>query len=135
VKVALLHGDDLLMLLRDNKPGLRFANMWDFPGGGREGEETPEECAIREIQEEFNIVLHADSFVFKKEYPTMHDPLLRAWFLVGHISAADISTIIFGNEGQGWKLFPQSDFFAQVDVVPQLKGRFQDYLDSLKNVV
>ena len=42
VKVAVLVGDKLLMHLRDDKPGLFNANMWDFPGGGREGNETPE---------------------------------------------------------------------------------------------
>lgn len=78
-KVAILCGDKLVMSLRDNKPGLRFANMWDFPGGGREGKETPIECAIREIDEELGIQLTPAAFVWQKEYPAMHDPTQKAF--------------------------------------------------------
>jgi hypothetical protein len=42
VKIALLVGDKILMHLRDNKPGLFNANMWDFVGGGsRRNREFP----------------------------------------------------------------------------------------------
>ena len=61
--------DKLLMHLRDNKPGLFNANMWDFSGGGREGEETPQECAIREVKEEFEIDLTPELFIWEKDYP------------------------------------------------------------------
>ncbi|MEZ4195210.1 MAG: NUDIX domain-containing protein [Candidatus Paceibacterota bacterium] len=82
VKVAVLFGDKLVMQLRDDKPGLRFANMWDFPGGGREGEETPIECAIREIKEEFGILLKSESFVWQKSIrlcTTLHRKLIFWW--------------------------------------------------------
>lgn len=131
-KVALLHNDKLVMQLRDNKPGLRFANMWDFPGGGREGVETPIECAIREIDEEFGISLPPDSFVWQKEYPAMHDPDQRAFFLVSFVDESIIQNIQFGTEGQRWELFTQERFFASEDVVPLLKGRFGDYLEETK---
>lgn len=74
VKAALIHDGELVMFLRDNKPGLRFANLWDFPGGGREGEETPAECLIREVQEEFSITLDPTSIIWQREYPAMNDP-------------------------------------------------------------
>jgi hypothetical protein len=45
-KVALLYNGKLIMQLRDDKPGLRFSNMWDFPVGGERvavfNEETEE---------------------------------------------------------------------------------------------
>ena len=43
-KAALLCGDALLTYLRDDKPGLPWANWWDLPGGGREGGEAPAEA-------------------------------------------------------------------------------------------
>jgi len=51
--VALLndHGDALLQL-RDNKPGLRAAGQWVFPGGHIESGESIEEGARREFLEE-----------------------------------------------------------------------------------
>jgi len=131
-KVALLHGDKLVMYLRDNKPGLRFAGMWDFPGGGREGEETPIECATREIEEEFGIHMSPESFVWQKEYPAMHDVTQRAYFLVANVTADGVANISFGSEGERWELFDQATFFADQNVVPDLKGRFRDYLEMMK---
>ncbi len=129
VKVAVLVENKLLMHLRDNKPGLFNANMWDFPGGGREGNETPEECAIREIYEEFTLLVTPESFIWKNDYPAQKDPNQRAYFMVTNIDVEKVKDIKL-NEGQKWNLFSQEDFFAIEDVVPSLKLRFRDYLDS-----
>ncbi len=128
-KIALLHEDKLIMQLRDNKPGLRFANMWDFPGGGREGTETPIECALREIKEEFGITLLPEQFIWQKEYPAMHDASLKAYFFVAQATQKDVDAIKFGDEGQGWDFMEIPNFFANEKVVPHLKGRLQDYID------
>lgn len=125
VKVAILVGDKLLMQLRDDKPGLFNANMWDFPGGGREGNETPEECALREIEEEFGLVLTAESFVWKKDYPAQKDPTQRAFFLVAMMD--DVGSVHL-TEGQRWELMSREEFFAHESVIEALKARFQDYL-------
>lgn len=130
VKVALLHNGRLLMHLRDNTPGLFNANMWDFPGGGREGGESPEECAIREVEEEFGITLTPDSFIWKKEYPAQKNPDERAFFFVGSITQSDIDSINL-TEGQKWELVEPEFFFESSDVVEALKGRFKNYQDSL----
>lgn len=130
VKVALLFKEKLVMQLRDNKPGLRFANMWDFPGGGREGNETPVECAIREIKEEFGITLKSDAFAWQKEYPAMHDAKQKAFFLVALATETDIKNIRFGDEGQRWDFMTQIEFLNNEEVVPDLKGRFRDYLEQ-----
>jgi len=43
---------EVLLLLRDNKPGIPYPNTWDLPGGHVEGSETPSECICREMGEE-----------------------------------------------------------------------------------
>ena len=43
---------EVLLFLRDNKPGIPYPNTWDFPGGHIEGNETPRECISREMGEE-----------------------------------------------------------------------------------
>ena len=43
---------EVLLLLRDNKPGIPYPNTWDLPGGHVEGSETPSECICREMSEE-----------------------------------------------------------------------------------
>lgn len=45
----------LLLFLRDDKPGLPYANMWDIPGGHVEEGETPDECIVREMREEIGV--------------------------------------------------------------------------------
>lgn len=131
VKVALLYEDKLLMHLRDNKPGLFNANMWDFPGGGREGEETPVECAIREVNEEFEIKLTPESFLWKKDFPAQKDSSQRAYFMVASINKEQFENIKL-HEGQKWDLFTQGDFLEREDVIDALKDRFFDYLKFLE---
>jgi 8-oxo-dGTP pyrophosphatase MutT (NUDIX family) len=50
--VVLLRDDAALLQLRDDKPGLRDAGLWVFPGGHLEPGEAPEAAARREFLEE-----------------------------------------------------------------------------------
>lgn len=79
VKIALFYNDNLLVYERDNTPGLRFAGLWDFFGGGREGDETPSECINRELKEELGISITKKQVMFQKIFPAMHDPLQNAY--------------------------------------------------------
>ena len=54
-KAALFIGTDLLCILRDDLAHIPFPAHWDFPGGGREGTETPKETVIRETREEVGL--------------------------------------------------------------------------------
>lgn len=131
VKAALLLDDNqLLIIQRDNKPGLRFAGLWDFPGGSREDNETPFECVAREVEEELDIKLIESEIIWRKTHPAMHDPNLTAYFMVVKITQDDIDSIKFGDEGQGWKLVSIDEFMNSKDVVEPLKGRLQGYLAS-----
>src|SRR5450759_3174212 len=49
--------NQVLLLLRDNKPALSFANHWTLPGGRVEGKETLEPAAQRELREEIGLEL------------------------------------------------------------------------------
>lgn len=130
VKIALIKGDEVLVILRDDKPGLRYANMWDFPGGAREENETPFECVAREVDEELGIKLALSGIIWEKAYPAMHDPKLLAHFMAAHIDSNDIATIVFGDEGQGWKMIKIDDFMSDPTVIEPLKERLSDYLAS-----
>lgn len=133
VKIALLTPDDkLVVYLRDNKPGLRYAGLWDFPGGGREGSETPEQCVIREVAEEFAIHLKENSIIYTKALPAMHDPNVQAYFMVAKVTEKDVNNIVFGDEGQRWKLISLEEFMKSTEVVDPLKDRLRGYLGSLK---
>jgi 8-oxo-dGTP diphosphatase len=59
--------NELLMLLRDDRPDIPFPNMWDIPGGHIEPGEIPEETIKREMVEEMNLEL-GDINLFKVYY-------------------------------------------------------------------
>ena len=49
----------VLLFLRDNIPSIPYPNMWDVPGGHVEKFESPEQCIVREMKEEMNLILDA----------------------------------------------------------------------------
>jgi 8-oxo-dGTP diphosphatase len=57
---------EILLYLRDNKPGIPFPDYWDLIGGHVEEGETPEEALVREVKEELDIDLK--EFDFYKKY-------------------------------------------------------------------
>jgi 8-oxo-dGTP diphosphatase len=122
-KAAFLHGDRVLCLLRDDLPGLPFAGHWDLPGGGREGDETPEECVLRELFEEFGLQFGAERLVWTREFRWWHKPEVRVWFFGGWITETEIAAVRFGDEGQYWEMMPVAAFMAHERAVPDLQRR------------
>lgn len=51
-----------------------FINMWEFPGGKIENNETKEEALIREIKEELDCIIKPTKFALELEYqyPTFY---------------------------------------------------------------
>ena len=124
-KIALLHGDTILTILRDDISTIPYPNMWDFPGGGREKDETPFECIKREVFEELGIELKKESITWVKCY----HPEKVSVFMVASICQELIDQIVFGDEGQGYKLVNIEELLADEKVIPQLKSRLGDYLE------
>lgn len=57
---------EILLYLRDNKPGIPFPDHWDLIGGHVEEGETPEEGLIREVKEELDLTL--TDYTFYRRY-------------------------------------------------------------------
>ena len=129
-KISLICGDRILTILRDNKENIPWPNTWELPGGGREGDETPFECAAREVYEELKIQLSKDDIVWSWIYPSMLDENKNSVFLVGKLTQEQFDNITFGDEGQGFKLMSIEEFLNSKQVVPQLQGRLRDYLEE-----
>ncbi|MBZ2130955.1 NUDIX hydrolase [Streptococcus gordonii] len=128
-KIALLCDDKLLTILRDDKASIPYPNMWELPGGGREGEETPFECVQREVFEELGLKLEETDIVWAKEYQGMLDPDKTSIFMVGTITQEECANIVFGDEGQAYQMMDVSRFLSDKKVIPQLKDRLSDYLE------
>ena len=129
-KIALFCGDKLLTILRDDKLNIPYPNTWELPGGGREGDESPFECVAREVYEELGTRLTKDCLIWSKVYPSMLFEGKESIFLVGKLRQEQFDSIVFGDEGQGYKLMRIEEFLGSDRVVPQLQDRVRDYLES-----
>ncbi|WIY53540.1 NUDIX domain-containing protein [Devosia sp. YIM 151766] len=52
--VGIIRDGTILIIKRAKAP---YQNLWTFPGGRMDPGETPEQCAIREIEEELGLVI------------------------------------------------------------------------------
>ena len=127
-KIALFCGDKVLTILRDDKDDIPCPNMWELPGGGREGNESPFECAAREVYEELGIQLTEDCLLWSKVYPSILYEGRQFVFMVGQLSQEQFDSITFGDEGQAYKLMSIEGFLNSKQAVPQLQGRLRDYV-------
>jgi len=122
-KAALVCDGAILTYLRDDHAGLPWRNLWDLPGGGREGLETPETCLLREVEEEFGLILPPDRLIWRRVWPSMTDPARASVFFAGRITAAEIAAIRFGEEGQRWEMMAVATFVAHPQAVPEMQRR------------
>ena len=129
-KIALLCDDRLLTILRDDISTIPWPKMWELPGGGREGEETPFECVQREVFEELGLKLEEADILWVKEYQGMLDPDKTSIFMVGTITQEEFASIVFGDEGQAYQMMDVSQFLSDEKVIPQLQSRLSDYLEG-----
>jgi 8-oxo-dGTP diphosphatase len=126
-KVALLVDNHLVSYRRDAKPDIPWPGLWDLPGGGREGDESPLQCGLREIEEEFGLQLEAAATLALVKYPPARQGL-PTYFCVMHVSQEQLQQVRFGSEGQYWRLMPIEEFLGAGDAIPHLQHRLSLYL-------
>jgi 8-oxo-dGTP diphosphatase len=122
-KAAFLRDADILTYQRDDRPGLGWPGLWDLPGGGREGVETPEACLLRELEEEFGLALGPERLIWRRVFPSMMDPARQSVFFGGVLTGDEVRAIRFGDEGQRWDMMPVATFVAHDRAVPELQRR------------
>lgn len=57
VVAAVIRGQDGRYLLARRLPGAHLGGLWEFPGGGVEDGELPEEALVRELREELGVTI------------------------------------------------------------------------------
>ncbi|AXI48214.1 DNA mismatch repair protein MutT [Sulfitobacter sp. SK012] len=124
-KLALYLGDQLAVILRDEKPGLPFAGYWDLPGGGREGNETPIACALRECHEELGLNVPKASVIWQRAF---EEAGCAKWFFVAKQPADMSKNVQFGDEGQRWMLMSEQEFLAHPKAVPAFQDRLKVWI-------
>ena len=113
--------------LRDDYDWIPFPAHWDLPGGGAEPGETPMDCALRELAEEFGLSI-APGRLTGHAFPGWHDPARASWLFAGRITAAEIAAIRFGDEGQEWRMMPVAEFITHPRAVPHFRDRVPQVL-------
>jgi len=131
-KLALICDGCVLTMLRDDKPDIPFPAMWDFPGGGREGEETPEECVLRELKEEFGLRLSLDCLTYRLQRPGILEKQTHIWFFGTVLDGFSQMKIEFGDEGQMWEMMPVETYLDHPDAIPHLCDGLRKFLVHLK---
>ncbi|WP_298859681.1 NUDIX hydrolase [uncultured Sulfitobacter sp.] len=124
-KLALYLGNRLAVILRDATPGLIFADHWDLPGGGREGAEGPQACALRECHEELGLVVPEAAIVWGRSF---QEGAEVKWFFVAQMPETAIADVSFGDEGQEWRMMQESVFLAHAKAVPAFQTRLARWI-------
>ncbi len=127
-KLAALHAGGLLTYRRDWRDDIPFPGRIDLPGGGREGDESPADCALRELAEEFGLVVPAARVHYLRRYDQSWNMARPSWFLAVQLSAAELAAVAFGDEGEDWQLMPLDRFLGHGEAIPHLQLRLRDYL-------
>lgn len=130
-KIAILRGDDVLTLQRDDLPHIPYPGEWDLPGGGREAGETPLETAARELFEELSVTLDPSKIIYHVEEQTALKPDMLVHFFVARWDDLGDAEIELGDEGQTWRWMPVADFLTRKDAVMPLRTRLSRALKAL----
>jgi 8-oxo-dGTP diphosphatase len=122
-KAAFFCGSSVLTYLRDDRPGLGWAGLWDLPGGGREGDESPEDCLLRELDEEFGLRLSPERLIWRGVFPSIVEAARRSVFFGGWVRLEEVALIRFGDEGQRWELMPVATSLGHEKAIPEMQRR------------
>lgn len=125
-KLLLFLGGRLLVIRRDQRADIPFPGCLDFPGGGREGDESAVDCALRETREEVGLVVPRAALVWRH---ASHREIGLNWFFAAHLDGSVAGRVTLGNEGSGWALMAPQVFLDQPDAIPHFRDILRVYLD------
>ncbi len=91
---VIIRKDGKVLALRRSKDASSFQGFWNFPGGGIEKGETPEEAAAREVKEESGLDVNPDKLksLGDYEFPYLHIYYFEAKSFSGEVEINHEST-------------------------------------------
>jgi 8-oxo-dGTP diphosphatase len=126
----IVHKGKILLLLRDNNPGIPNPNTWQTIGGGLEPGETFEEAVKREVLEETGLAIRS-GLVYNGMYCTKD---VEAALYIYYPTNEEASRIRLGNEGQRLGFFSLKEM-DDLEVSFSAKALFTKYRSQLERIV
>jgi len=126
VSAIIVANGKILLLLRDDSPGIRDPNCWQLPGGGVEEGEAPDEAIKRELQEEIGVTPSSLHFLIS---PSDN---VRAYF--ARLTDEEVGNIKKGDEGKDLRFFSFGEL-SQIPLTQKLKNVIQNQGKVLKSLL
>lgn len=126
-KLILFIGSELLVIRRDDIPDIPWPGHLDFPGGGRECDEDPASCVLRETREEVALELSADDLGWSRSRQGANG---LSWFFAAHLPRARARAVRLGDEGTSWHLMSPNEFLSRSDAIPHFAEMLSIYLSE-----
>jgi len=115
---AAIFVNDGMLLIAKRKSTARLPNLWEFPGGKIEPNETPEACLKREFKEEFDVDVtvgeYLGSNVHKYDFGTIELMAFKAFWKQGDFKLLDHAEIrwVFTHELDQFEFAPADTAFV-----------------------
>ena len=108
-----------MLLIAKRKPTGRLPNLWEFPGGKIEPNETPEACLKRELKEEFDVDVtvgeYLGSNIHAYDFGTIELMAFKAFWEKGDFKLLDHVEIrwVFTHELDQFEFAPADTVFVE----------------------
>jgi len=116
---AAIFVNDGMLLIAKRKPTARLPNLWEFPGGKIEPNETPEACLKRELKEEFDVDVtvgeYLGSNIHAYDFGTIELMAFKAFWEKGDFKLLDHDEIrwVFTHELEQFDFAPADMAFVE----------------------
>jgi 8-oxo-dGTP diphosphatase len=116
---AAIFVNDGMLLIAKRKSTARLPNLWEFPGGKIELNETPEACLKRELKEEFDVDVtvgeYLGSNIHTYDFGTIELMALKAFWEKGDFKLLDHDEIrwVFTHELDQFEFAPADTAFVE----------------------
>jgi mutator protein MutT len=122
----------VLLMQRDEKPGLEFPGWWTLPGGRMEAGETPQAAIERELREEIEVV---PDVTLWRVYERPHHRLIfgQAVVIEQYVYAGQVdlrAAEITVNEGQAIRYFGIAEF-AELRIAYGFDALLREFLQTI----
>lgn len=126
-KALVIFEGKFVMVQRDNKPNILNPGKWNLPGGGIDGNETPEEALVRELQEEINLTPTQIELMGITRYANGGAIVHRYAVRPTEHEAASIRLVSEGQE-LGWFTLPEA---LTMDLSVHLRAYLEECSDDI----